>query len=273
MKERSVDCERLVVSDDEAPEVSKPGERALDLPAAFVASKPASVLERRPCSVFAVRGDEVDPLGPEAFAQGVAVGCLVVDQAIGLPPRSPATLPWNLHVRERFLDERDLRGRGRRQAKSQRNTFAIRHHQTLRSLAPLGFSDGGAPFFAAKKLASAKLSSQSSQPRSSSSARNFRQTFSQVPSSSQRFKRRQQVLGLGRSAGRSLQRAPVFRTQRIPSKTSRVSAQGRPPLRLWGSSGNNGSSFPHIASVTNLSRRAIGLYLRLVYIVQKSVRI
>jgi len=63
---------------------------------------------------------------------------------------------------------------------------------------------------------------------------------SHVPSSSQRFNRRQHVAGLGYSLGRSHHRAPVFSTQRMPSITARLPIQGRPPRRLRGSRGRSG---------------------------------
>ena len=78
---------------------------------------------------------------------------------------------------------------------------------------------------------------------------NARQRRSQVPSSSQRFSRRQHVDGLGYSAGRSHQRAPVFRIHRIPSITARGSAQGRPPRAVRGIRGSSGSIWRHCASV------------------------
>src|SRR5205085_7077897 len=140
---------------------------------------------------------------------------------------------------------------GRLQFASQRNTLAVDHHHPLCALALLGFSDAGAPFFAGAKLPSRNDSLQSRRPFWSSSERNWRQILSQVPSSSQRRKRRQQVLGLGYLSGKSFQRAPVLRIQRMPSRTSRSSAQGRPWLERLGSSG---PIFAHCLSERNTSR-------------------
>src|SRR5262249_18545773 len=93
------------------------------------------------------------------------------------------------------------------------------------------------PFLAGMKVASMKHSLQRIRPRSLSSVRKVLQILSQTPCSSHSFRRRQQVLGLAYSSGRSTQRAPVRRIQRIPSKTFRLFAQGRPLLRCRGSSG------------------------------------
>jgi hypothetical protein len=98
--------------------------------------------------------------------------------------------------------------------------------------------------------------SHARRPRASSSVRNARQMRSHVPSSSQRFSRRQHVAGLGYSLGRSHHRAPVFSTQRMPSITARLPIQGRPPRRLRGSRGRSGSILAHCASVTRTLRLA-----------------
>jgi hypothetical protein len=72
----------------------------------------------------------------------------------------------------------------------------------------------------------------------SNSERNARQILSHSCCCSQSRKRRQQVLALGYSFGRSRQRAPVLSTQRMPSKTRRLSLQGRPRLLSLGKSGS-----------------------------------
>lgn len=99
-----------------------------------------------------------------------------------------------------------------------------------------------------------KVSFQANRPRASNSARKLRHMSSQTSSSYHRWSRLQQVAGLGYSAGRSRQRAPVLRTQRIPSKTSRLLAQGRPPLGPERSSGRRGSIFDHCRSVKRTLR-------------------
>jgi hypothetical protein len=72
-----------------------------------------------------------------------------------------------------------------------------------------------------------------------------------VPSSSHRWRRRQQVAGDGYSCGKSRQRAPVLRTQRMPSRTSRLSRNGRPLLLSFGS---NGSICAHCSSLSTFVR-------------------
>src|SRR5208283_151560 len=110
---------------------------------------------------------------------------------------------------ERGFREFDFRRGGRSQVVSQRNTLAIDHHHPLCTLAPLGFADASAPFFAEAKLPSINASLQSNHPWRFISPRNARQIVSQTSCSSQSRNRRQQVEGEGYSAGRSCHRAPL----------------------------------------------------------------
>src|SRR6202166_2939970 len=145
--------------------------------------------------------------------------------------------------RERRFRERDFPRGCRTKVVSQRNTLAVDHHHPLRPLAPLGFSDSAAPFFAEAKLPSKKDSLQSSCPRSFNSLKNVRQIFNQTPCSSQSRSRRQQVEGCGYFSGNSCKRAPLRRIHRIPSSTWRFSIHGRPPLRCGGGLGSRGAFF------------------------------
>jgi hypothetical protein len=108
--------------------------------------------------------------------------------------------------------------------------LAIDHHHPLGSLAFLGASDSCAPFLAGANEPSAKVSSHSRCPDSSSSSMKVCQTWSQTPLSSQLRSLRQQVDGEGYWVGRSHQRAPVLSIQSSPSTTWRLSTKGRPPL-------------------------------------------
>ena len=160
------------------------------------------------------------------------------------------------------VDELAFVGRGRGQLLSHRNTLAVDHHHPLRPFAPPCRPHGFAPFFAEAKLPSAKLSRQSRLPCSSNSDKNARQISSHRPASSHLARRRQQVLGLGYSSGRSCHRAPVLRIHRMPSSTRRSSQRGRPPLRPGLAGGNSGSIFAHCSSVNSGYCVGIGTTLR-----------
>ena len=100
---------------------------------------------------------------------------------------------------------------------SDRNILAVCHHHQLRTLAAFGFSDCRLPFLAAVKLPSIKVSSPSI---------NLRHTRNQVPSSSQRRHRGQQVNRLGYLSGKSGQRVPGVRAKECLQTAGRLECQG-----------------------------------------------
>jgi hypothetical protein len=90
---------------------------------------------------------------------------------------------------------------------------------------------------------------QSSRPLRFNSPRKVRQIVSQISFSSQSLNLRQHVEGDGYSLGKSCHRAPLQAIHRMPSKTLRLSAHGRPPRLLLRNLGSNGSIFLHCRSV------------------------
>lgn len=218
---------------------------ASEVPAVFVSTDDA---------VLAVRDDDRDPSARTAFAQGVAVKCQVANQSRRLLARRAPTSTGHPNRLQCGLNECDFRGTGRGDMYSHRNTLAVDHHHPLRTLAPLGFPDVRAPFFADANEPSMNTCSHRSRPRASSWPRKARHIRSQVPSASHCRRRRQQVDPLGYPSGRSRQRAPVFNTQRIPSTTSRWLTRGRPPRGERRARGRCGSIFAHCASVSRTLR-------------------
>src|SRR5437899_3572695 len=258
MKERAIDRERAVVAHHQAAEVSEPGVGAFDDPATSVPPRRSAVLRRRFLSVGAMRRDQFDSAPCQPLAQRIAVVGLVGDHPHRFLPRTPCTMtPTYADRRERRFREPDFRRGCRVKVLSQRKTAAVDHHHPLRPLAPLGFSDTAAPFFAGAKLPSRNDSLHCNCWRSFNSLRNARQMFNHTPCSSQSRSRRQQVEGCGYFSGKSCQRAPLRRIHRIPSRTRRLSIHGRPPLRCLGGLGSKGAIFFHCASVSNGPDRAI----------------
>jgi hypothetical protein len=259
MKKSTIDRERTVVAHDQASEASQPGVGAFHDPSPPITSQGSSVLGYRPNAIPLVRTDPFDSALPQALPQGIAVVGFVGNHAHGLLSRSARVMaPSYSDRRERRLREFDFRRGCRVKVASQRNTAAVDHHHPLRPLAPLGFSDSAAPFFAGAKLPSRNDSLHFNCWRSFNSLRNVRQMCNQTPRSSQSRSRRQHVEGCGNFSGRSCQRAPLRRIQRIPSSTQRFSIHGRPPLRCLGGLGSKGAIFFHCASVSNGPDRAIG---------------
>ena len=259
MKEGLVNRDRAIVAYDQPAVVAEPSESALDLPATAIAAQSATVLRARLAAVPAMRRDQFDASRRQLRAQRIAVVSPVGNHTPHSLTRMATAMPPTYADRgECFLREPDL-VRGRRvKLLSQRNTLAVDHHHPLRALAPLGFSDFRAPFLAGAKLPSRNDSLQSSCSRWFNSARNARQMVSQTPCSSQSRSRRQHVAGEGNSSGKSHQRAPLRRIQRIPSSTLRSLAAGRPPCgRRGGRLGSQGRIFSHWASVSSRPYRAI----------------
>ena len=257
MKEAHIHSNQAFVADYQSAEIAQPGESPLDFPAVLV-----SLLDFwRLFSTFTVpaeRDQEADPPISQAGSQFVRIISPIADEALGPTPWATTALPGHFDSFQSLLRQFYFRGRCRGNGASQRNTLAVDHHHPLRALPPLGWADAVAPFFAGAKLASIKASSQSRRPLASSRDRNVRHIFSQISCSSQAFSRRQQVDGLGYLLGKSCQGAPVRRIHRIPSKTSRLSALGRPPLEPGLSDGNKGVIFNHWLSLRNLEVAAIG---------------
>jgi len=259
MKERPVDLERAVITHHQAPEIAQPGVGALDDPTTLIPPQRSPVLCGCTNSILLVRTDQLDPAKSQAIPQRIAVVGFVSDHPQGFLSWSPRMMgSAYADRRERRFREPDFRRGGRVKVVSQRNTAAVDHHHPLRPLAPLGFSDCAAPFFAGAKLPSRNDSLHFNCWRSFSSLRNARQIFNQTPRSSQSRSRRQHVEGCGNFSGKSCQRAPLRRIQRIPSSTRRFSIHGRPPLRCLGGLGSKGAIFFHCASVSNGPDRAIG---------------
>jgi len=259
MKERLVNGKGAIVAHDESAEVAEPSKGAFHGPPTAIAAQRSAILGRGLAPVLAMRDDQLDTPRRQLFPQRIAIIAAVGDEANRLLPRTPSSMPTPyLDRRERRFDELDLRGGGRVKVVSQRKTRAVDHHHPLRALAPLGFADGGAPFFAGAKLPSRKDSLQFICCRSLSSPRKVRQIFSQTSCSSQSPNLRQQVDGEGNSSGKSCQRAPLRKIHKMPSSTLRSGAGGRPPRGRDGRGGSNGRIFSHWASVNSRPYRAIG---------------
>ena len=249
----------IFVSDNQSSKCSHPGESALDYISSPVAIPESVILSIDVFIVFAIRHEEIHPFLPHTVSGKLAVVALISDHSRGVGAWSSRSFLWDSDVCHDFVKEPDLSRRGRVGMASQGNTLAIDHHQVLRPFAPFGFPDCRAPFFAGTNVASTNASSQLRMPCSSSSERKARHMSLSTPVSPQPLKRRQQVEGSGYMAGKSFHLAPVLRIQRIPSRHSRSSAGGRPPLGFLRRLGSNGSIFLHCSSVNIGTRTLIGL--------------
>jgi len=244
----------MLVSDQQPAELTKPGIGSLYDPTSLIAAQLAAIFVSPTLVVLPVRRDQFDATFLQPFAERVGVVAAVGDHALGLLPW-PSLRAWDADFGERGFRKRNFCRRGTFQPNSQRKTLTVDQYHPLRALAPLGFADGKAPFFAGAKLPSKKVSSQRSRPSASSAPSRARQASSQTPSSSHCFSRRQQVEGEGNWSGRKRQAAPVCKIHRMPSKQARFEAHGRPRLSLRRlGSGNKGSMNSHCSSLNSLCR-------------------
>lgn len=249
----------ILVSDNDASIVGDPTEGALDCISSPVAIPQSVILSIDVPMVLSMGNKKIDSSLSQTFASRIAIVGFVSDYPLRSGPRPSGSSFGDSDLSNNLIKESDLSRRGRVGMASERNTLAIDQYQALRSLSPLGRPDTRAPFFAGKKLASTKTSSQSRMPLWSSSERKARHTSLRTSASYHSLRRRQHVEGCGYRSGRSFHLAPVLRTQSIPSKTNRSSALGRPPLGRGGGLGMRGSIFFHCSSVRYTTRLLTGL--------------
>ena len=133
-------------------EVSQPCIGSLDLPTFAIAAQDMIVLCCLANPASSVRHDQLDASLLQLCPQWVAVVCSIANQPLRFLPRT--TAPTSVRDADRGesgFREFDFRRGGRSQVVSQRNTLAIDHHHPLCTVAPLGFADSSAPFFAEAK--------------------------------------------------------------------------------------------------------------------------
>ena len=244
----------MLMAHQQSAELAEPGVGSFDDPTPLVAPKFSAILKPSLLAIVPVGRDQLDATLLQSLAQRVRIIGGVGNYPFRLLSGT-AFGSRNRDLLERGFRKRNFVRRGTFQPNSQRKTLTVDQYHPLRPLAPLGFSDGKAPFFAGAKLPSRKVSSHFSRPSSSSAPSRVRHAFSQTPSSSHCLSRRQQVEGEGNSSGKNRHAAPVCRIHSMPSKHARLDAQGRPPLsrrRLGG--GSMGSTSSHCSSVNRFCR-------------------
>ena len=165
------------MANKESAELTEPCVGALDDPAALVAPEFPAVFVLSLLAVLAVWNDEVDASFLEPFAQRIGVVGAIGDHTFRPLPR-PAFGTRDFDFGERGFRKRNFSRRGTFQPNSQRKTATVDQYHPLRALATLGFTDGGAPFFAGAKLPSRNVSSHFSSPSPSSAPNSARHASS-----------------------------------------------------------------------------------------------
>jgi len=250
MKERVIYDNITIPSDNQPAIIAQPGKSPLDFITTLIPSHLAAIIIFLLLVHASIRANHINAPAFQSVTKAIAVIALVGNQTFWIFSGSSTAFTPDGNIVQRFFEQLDFRWGRRVQVVSQRNTLAVDHHHPLRALAPFGWTDALAPFFAGAKLPSANASDQSIWPLASSSARNARQASSHTSCCSHNLSRRQQVEGLGYCLGRSAHGAPVRSTQSIPSKTLRLSAHGLPPRLFFLSFGSNCSIFSHCSCVS-----------------------
>ncbi len=216
-----------------------PREQTLDLPSTAVTPECTAVLRRRSNAVLAMRGNQFDSLGCQLLIERITV--------VGTIPHNSSGSSHGDGLSERCLDKGDFMWRSRSRVHGEWKTRSVCNNHELRTFAPLGLSNFGAPFFATVKVPSMKHSVRSIPPRSSRSLASASSILRSTPAFTHRLNRRKQVDGDGNLSGRSAQAAPVRSTQSTPSMTARSSCtSGRPrPSMRTGEGGISGERMAH----------------------------
>lgn len=235
----------VIPAGQDAAVLIEPGEGAFDLPTAAVASKLPSVLGRRPLAPA--------PMWRNHFNTGLCQPLIERITVVGTIPDKSSGSSHGEGFIERSFDKGDFMWASRSRVHGDRKTVSVCNNHELRTLAPLGLSHFGAPFFATTKVPSIKHSARSMPPRSSRSCASASRIFRITPSPTQTENRLKQVVDEGYRSGKSFQAAPVRITHSTPFITDRLSCtSGRPlPSARRPGSGIKGSRIAHCSSVSS----------------------
>lgn len=191
-----------------------------------------------------MRSNQLDSLGCQPLIERITVVGTISHNSLGSSHGDGLS--------ECRLDKDDFMWRSRSRVHSEWKTSSVCNNHELRTFAPLGLSDFGAPFFATVKVPLMKHSVRSIPPRSSRSLASASSILRSTSAFTQRLNRRKQVEGEGNRSGRSAHEAPVRNTQSTPSITARSSwTSGLPlPSARTGDGGISGERMVHCSSVS-----------------------
>jgi hypothetical protein len=212
---------------DEPAETMQPTDTSFDPIAADVASEGATILPRRLAAVGSMGANQFDPTPSQAFAKPIGVSGLVVHQ-------SPRRVVRQLALLDEPLDPVDFVVMSSRGKSRQRRSLCVDHQQDARAVPLWRAADLVTPLFARENEPSPIASSQLTRWSRSSLPRTRSHAAWKAPLRVQSRCRLQQVEGEGYRSGKSFQRLPEVRIQRIPSRQARDETRGRPP---WGEAG------------------------------------
>ena len=185
--------------------------------------------------------------------QRLRIGHPIINQAWKPTARPARPVAQYRNLRQQRLNQGYFVGRSRGQFDSPRHTRAVCHHHTLRTLSTVGFFRPRPPFFGPRqRCRRRRLRARPVGLGRLMGLKKPAKHVAKLSASCHSWRRHQQVLGQGYPLGRSFQRAPLRKTHRIPSNTSRSGRRLRPPFGQRGGVGNSGAILAHGASGTSL---------------------
>jgi len=248
MNKCGVTLDAAVPTGNNAFELVEPGKRTFDLPSSFVPTQRSAVLSGGSDAIFAVRRDQFNATLCQLLIERITV--------VGAIPNKSSGASVGDGLIEGSFDKGDFMWASRSRVHGEWKTMSVSNNHELRTLAPLGLSHFGSPFFATTKVPSMKHSDRSIRPASSRCRARLSRICRITPDLTQRVKRLKQVHPEGKRSGKSAQAAPVRKTQRMPLRTARsLCSCGLPrPSARRTVAGISGSRIAHCSSVSSSLR-------------------
>ena len=217
----------VFISNNNSPEVLKPGKQAFDFPSTPITSELSAVLGRRLLASSSVRRNHLNAtLMHKLLIKTVTVIGFIANKLIRRIA-SKTTV-------DSCLNKLYFMGRSAFHVSGDRKTRSVCDGQDLGAFAALCLANSKTPFFAGAKQPSMKASRISIWPRSYRSPTSSWAMRWKIPSRTHCWNQRWHVWYGGYRWGRSFQGAPVLRIHRIPFITSRGSRGLRPLGSLTG---------------------------------------
>ena len=217
----------VFVSNNQSPEVLKPGKQTLNFPSAPITSEFPAILGRRLFATSAMRRYHFNA----TLLKKLAIKAIAI---IGFIANKFVRSILSKTAVDSCLDKLYFMGRSTFHMSGDRKTTSVCDGQDLGAFAALCLADSKTPFFAGAKQPSMNASRISIWPRSYRSSTSSWAMLWKIPSRTHCWKRRWHVWYGGYRCGKSFQGAPVRRIHRIPFITSRGSRAFRPLGSLIG---------------------------------------
>jgi len=217
----------VFVSNNQSPEVLKPGKQAFNFPSTPITSQLSTILGRRlfaPATMW--RNHFNATFLEKLLIKAIAIIGFIANKLVRSIPSKTAVYSC--------LDKLYFMGRSAFNVSGDRKTSSVCDCHDLGAFAALCLADSKTPFFAGAKLPSMNASRISILPRSFRSSTSSLAIRLKTPCRTHCWNRRWHVWYGGYRCGRSFHGAPVRRIHRIAFITSRGSRALRPLGSLAG---------------------------------------